>query len=420
MSLALEGIIMKVIRLILMLAALSFMAGSVEVMAQESKEGDKRHPSYNLIGRDAQSAESPLNPNFVVAEEAKLSESGFWRSPYITARLVGLVVTDVDRDGRNEVLYATTKSVHVSRYEGGRLVQLASYDVGIGERLSSLDVFDANKDGRQEIFACIQGDSIKGGSIILHYDNGSLSRAVESVIPWYLRVVHGPGGRELVGQKPAVSGDEVFTGNVMRMSFDGQNIKSQGRMDVPSGGNAFNFAFGRLGSSNKSMSAMIKWPSEHLFIYEGKDRAWESREEYGGTMTVLEPPVKNSTASGATPKRFFMPSRIIIYDIDGDGQNELIVAKNDRGGVPFMSNLRAFTSGTIQAFKYANLSLTPFFRTRTLPGPAVDYALADFDNNGSLDMVVAVMMEQESGMMQDGRSVIVAYEISPGPAAKKK
>lgn len=412
---------MKIIRLVLILAALSLTAGPVEVMAQEKEGGANRHPSYNLIGRDAQSAESPLNPNFVVAEEAKLAESGFWRSPYIKDRLVGMVVTDIDGDGRNEVVYATIKGVFVTRHEGGRLVQLAAHEVLSGERLASLDVFNADRSGPDEIFAVIQNETVKGGgTIVLNYENGELIRAVEGVVPWYLRVVDGSGGRMLAGQRPAVSGDEVFSGSVMEMSFDGRNIESRGRTSVPEGANAFNFAYGRLGSSNKSMSVVLKWPSEHIFLYEGRDRAWESREEYAGTMTVLEPPVTNYNTSGATPRRFFVPSRFIISDIDRDGQNELIVAKNDRGGVPFMSNLRAFTSGAVQAFKYSNMSLTPFFRTRTLPGPAVDYALADFDNNGSLDMVVAVMMEHESGVAQDGRSVIVAYEISPGPAAEKE
>ncbi len=410
---------MKIIRLVLILAALSFAAGPLEALAQEKAEGEKRHPSYNLIGRDAQSAESPLNPNFVVAEEARLSESGFWRSAYIKDRLVGLVVTDIDRDGRNEVIYATIKGVYVTRHEGGRLVQLASYEVLNNEKLATLDVFNADRSGPDEIFAVIQNDALKGGSIVLQYENGALNRVAEGVVPWYLRVVEGSGGRMLAGQKPAVSGDEVFSGGVMEMSFDGRKIESRGRMSVPEGANAFNFAHCRLGSSNRSMSVVLKWPSEHIILYDGGDRAWESREEYGGTMTVLEPPVTNYNTSGATPRRFFVPSRFIVSDIDRDGQNELIVAKNDRGGVAFMSNLRAFTSGAVQAFKYSNMSLTPFFRTRTLPGPAVDYALADFDNNGSLDMVVAVMMEHESGVAQDGRSVILAYEISPGPAAEK-
>jgi hypothetical protein len=162
------------------------------------------------------------------------------------------------------------------------------------------------------------------------------------------------------------------------------------------------------------MTAAIRFPSEHIFLYESKNRAWESRAEYGGTMTYLAPLNNRETSDR---RREFLPTRLLIFDIDGDGQNELIVAKNDRGGVPFMSNQRDFSGGAIQAFKYQNLSLTPFFRTRTLPGAVADIQLADFRNNGTLSLVAAVVPQSKSGMLSEAMSLIVAYDLS-GPAAE--
>lgn len=402
---------------LLTIMALAVALAAPAALAQDG-DGAKRHPNYTLIGRDAaqQSAESPLNPNFVPSAESKLSESGFWRGSYLPARLVGLVVADIDRDGRNEVVYATIKGLYAGRVEGQKLTQLAAYECGVGERLASADVLDADNDGQPEIFACMESEKARG-TLVFHYAQGALAQVGDGPQPWFLRAVSGPGGaRLLAGQKVAASGEAVFTGKVMTMSFDGQGVKSQGQMGAPKGANAFNFAFGRLGNQNAMMGALLKWPSEHLFLFEGANQAWESREEYGGTMTSLTPASANKN-SGGNIKPLFLPSRLLVADIDRDGQNELIVAKNDRSGIPFMSNMRAFSGGTIEAFKYTNLSLTPFFRTRALPGPAVDYALADFNNNGTLDLVAAVVMEQESGMLQDGRSVIVAYEIAPAPAA---
>jgi hypothetical protein len=232
-------------------------------------------------------------------------------------------------------------------------------------------------------------------------------------IPWYLRVAGGPGGRFLAGQKAGTGISSVYSGSVMRMAFDGTTVSSEGQVGLPPYVNLFNFSLGRLGSGGGQMVVAIKFPSEHIFLFDASERAWESREEYGGTMNYLTP----IGIGDENRTREFLPARILLADIDGDGQNELIVAKNDRGGVPFMSGQRGFTSGAIQAFKYANLSLTPFFRTRTLPGAGVDYQLADFNNNGTIDLVVAVVTEQKSGLMKEGRSVIVAYEIG-GPASR--
>ncbi|MGL4208166.1 MAG: FG-GAP repeat domain-containing protein, partial [Candidatus Adiutrix sp.] len=370
---------------------------------------DRRHPSYSLIGRDAPPT-SPLNPNFVVAEEARLSESGFWRSAYIPGNLVGVAVQDIDNDGRNEIVYATDKIVYVGRISSSKLVQLASFNVERTERIISIDALDLTNNGQMEIIVSIQNDRSAAASVILNFDGSSLTPAHSSRLGWYLRVVGPQGARFLAGQRSATTAREFYSGRVMRMNFNGSALRADGAVPLPRFVNLYNFTMGNLGSSRTQMTAAIRFPSEHIFLYEGgRDRAWESREEYGGTMIHLTPFLPSGDTQGAG--REFIPARMIIFDIDGDGQNELIVAKNDRGGAAFMSNLRSFTSGAVQAFKYANMSLTPFFRTRTLPGPAVDIQVADLNNNGRLDLVAAVVVEQGSGMLRQGRSVIVAYEI---------
>ena len=391
-----------------MLAVLFTLVGAGSAGAQDKADNtDKRHPSYTMIGRDNPPPDSPLNPNFVVSEESKLSESGFWRSPYIQESLVGLSVADVDNDGLNEVIYASDRNIYVAKVDGQNLAQMARYALPPTETVVSLDTLDLNGDGRIEIIVSGQNELFNANSTIFTLEGGEL-RPLARNIPWYLRVVGHPDGRFLAGQKSSTSRTDFFSGSVMRMKFDGGKVSSQGPVGLPPFINIYNFTMGRLGSSGVQMVAAIKWPSEHIFLFEGKNQAWESREEYGGTMNRLN---TNSSSSDSNVREY-LPSRLLIADIDGDGQNELIVAKNDRGGIPFMSNQRGFTSGVMQAFKYTNMSLTPFFRTRTLPGPGVDYAMADFNNNGTLDLVVVVVTEQKSGMMKEGRSVIVAYEIS--------
>lgn len=400
---------MKFSKILFAVLALT-LAVTVSASAQDDQGGKKRHPSYNMIGRDAPPPESPLNPNFVVAEEARLSESGFWRSGYLNESLVGLDVADIDRDGQNEVVYGSARNIYVGRVAGEKLAQLAKYTLPTTEFAVSVDVLDLTGDGRQEVIVSAYNEQQTASSMILSFDGGELT-PLTTKIPWYLRVVGSPGGRFLAGQKPGTGIADAFSGNVMRMSYSGGKVAGAGSAGIPPYINVFGFTLGRLGSGGLQMTAAIKFPTEHIFLFEGSNRAWESKEEYGGTMTYLDPP---GTGGAESRNRIFLPARILLADIDGDGQNELIVAKNDRGGIPFMSGQRGFSSGVMQAFKYSNMSLTPFFRTRTLPGAGVDYQLADVNNNGTMDLVVAVVTEQKSGMMKEGRSVIVAYEIG-GP-----
>ncbi len=400
---------MKFLPLILLLTLLTLTVAAPASADDQSK----RHPTYTLMGRDNPPPDSPLNPNFVVEEGGtQVSESGFWRSTYIQESLVGLATADIDGDGQNEVVYASTRNVYVTRFAGNTLQQLAKYSVAPTDTIISLDAMDLTGNGRMEIIISVQNELKTAASQVLSFSGSDLTPLAKN-IPWYLRVVGAPDGRFLAGQKPGVGGgNEYYSGNVMRLRFTGSGVSSQGQVGLPSFVNLYNFTLGRLGSGGTQMTVAIKFPSEHIFMFEGPNRSWESKEEYGGTMNYLDLP----NASADHSRREYLPARILIADIDRDGQNELIVAKNDRGGVPFMSKQRGFSSGTIQAFRYANMSLTPFFRTRTLPGPGVDYALAVFNNNGTLDLVVAVVTEQKSGLLKEGRSVIVAYEIGPGRA----
>ena len=398
------------VKIFSILAVLCLATLTQPPLAQSQDAPKKRHPSYQLMGRDAPPKDSPLNPNFVVAEEAHMTESGFWRSSYINETLVGLTAADIDNDGRNELVYISKRNIYVGRIGDKKLAQLAKYTIPLTETMLSVDVLDLTGDGKMEVIVSAINDNYKASSTIFDF-TGSELVPTATRIPWYLRVVGGPGGYFMAGQKSGSDARSAYSGSVRRMDFNSSKVSGGSSVGLPPFVNIFSFNIGRLGSGGIQMVAAIKFPSEHIFLFEGNNQAWESREEYGGTMNYIQ---MNAETDGRY--REFLPARILISDIDGDGQNELILAKNDRGGVPFMSGQRGFTSGTMQAFKYSNLSLTPFFRTRTLPGPGVDYKLIDVDNNGIKDLVVAVVTQQGSGMLKEGRSVIVAYELgAPKP-----
>ena len=402
---------MSVNRLFLLALGLA-LAVSVPAWAEGGTASSSRHPTYNMLGRDASAVASPLNPNFVVSEEAHMKEGGFWRSNYINENLVGLTVADIDQDGRNEVVYAGEKNVLATRFNGASLTPLATFSVPAGQRIASVDVLDLDGDGRMEVICSAQDEKGAPISFILKFDGSALTPLAQR-LPWYLRVVSSGESRFLAGQKAATDGSRVYIGGVHRLSLKGSGLTSEGTVGLPEYVDLFNFIQGRLGSAG-SLTAAIRFPSEHIFLYESRNRAWESREEYGGTMTYLAP---QNNRDASDRRREYLPTRLLILDIDGDGQNELIVAKNDRGGVPFMSNQRSFTSGVIQAFKYQNLSLTPFFRTRTLPGAIADIQLADFRNNGTLSLLAAVVTQPKSGMLSEAMSLIVAYDLSAPAAA---
>jgi hypothetical protein len=324
--------------------------------------------------------------------------------------LVGLDVADGDGDGRNELVYTTDKKVSYARLSGGVLEELSSFDIPTTLTAISIDFYDINGDGRYEIVVSCQQDGAGASSFVLAYSTGEKTlNVLGSFIPWYLRVYGSGGNRILAVQKSAANSKLAFTGEVYQATFRDGKIVTGAKVDLPFGVNLFNFNYGDLGSSHQNIVATVTFPQEHLRLYSGTSRdtfVAQASAEYCGTVNHVK--VIGSKESGR--QVVYLPSRIIFADIDNDGANEVIVAKNRQSGVSYMSNLRAFDGGLIEAMKFNNLSLVSFFSsTNLLPGPPVDYQLADLDNNGTKDLVAAVVIDPGSGMSSTGRSVIVSY-----------
>jgi hypothetical protein len=413
MKLPLKSLIFAIIA-VFFLSAPVFCADEKkeEAKAPPPKElpKERRHPTYALTGLDDLVApDNPLNPNFVISNESKIAEDSIWRSSYIPERLVGVDVGDVDNDGLNEMVYVTLRNVYLTRYSGGEFIQLATYSLSKTGRVVSVDIYDTDGDAKREIIVSAENDSShSAGSLILSYTGEKELKVLAAGVPYYLRVVGQEGSKLLIAQRSGTSPGEIYNGPVYYASFSDGKIQVSNVFELPFQVNLYNFNVGDLGRDRTRLYATIKFPTEHLMLSDLSDggKVWESHDEYGGTNNYIE--LFPYGDSGR--KLEYLPSRIIIADIDKDGANEVIVAKNNMGGSRLFKNLRSFNSGTIEARKFVNLSLIPFFTSSTLlPGPAVDYQLADFDNNGTKDLVVAVVIEPGSGMLEEARSIIFSY-----------
>ena len=107
----------------------------------------------------------------------------------------------------------------------------------------------------------------------------------------------------------------------------------------------------------------------------------------------------------------YFPSRILITDLNKDGRKEIIVGKNTRSDPEMIARWRSFKRGTLMSLSYYDMMLRENWRTPRLPGPVIDYQIADYDNDGRDDLVLAVMLEEGAGL-EDARSAIAAYELA--------
>jgi len=121
---------------------------------------------------------------------------------------------------------------------------------------------------------------------------------------------------------------------------------------------------------------------------------WKSQERYGGTTIYYETLKKKPDAfrpQEAPPWRVYIPARILIRDLDGDGIPEVIINKNESSTGTLFKGFRIYEKGEIYNLVWDENSLTTNWKTREIKGYIADYQVKDVDNDGEEELVVAVV-----------------------------
>jgi hypothetical protein len=83
-------------------------------------------------------------------------------------------------------------------------------------------------------------------------------------------------------------------------------------------------------------------------------------------------------------------------------------------------NRRDFTNAHIEAFAWDGVGLAPAWSTRKMNGFIRDVQVADFDDDGRQELVIALVTKSGSIALTTPKSTLIAYELeamSPGPQA---
>ena len=145
--------------------------------------------------------------------------------------------------------------------------------------------------------------------------------------------------------------------------------------------------------------------------------SWRSRDRFGGTNNYYETLKKRD--SGAryareSPWREYIPQRIIIKDLEGEGIPKVIINKNEFLTGSFFQRLRVYETGAIYNLIWDENMLTINWKTREIKGYIADYQIKDVDNDGEEELVVAVVAPEEdvSGLLsQNPRSNILFFKL---------
>ena len=114
---------------------------------------------------------------------------------------------------------------------------------------------------------------------------------------------------------------------------------------------------------------------------------------------------------GGLPPIRYLPLRLIINDLNGDGQNELVVVKNKELTGKHLERFRNFTKAQIVGLSWDGTGMAEVWQTRELTGRVADYAVADLEGDGRQDLVLILVSKEGKIVATNPKANIIAYPL---------
>jgi len=281
---------------------------------------------------------------------------------------------DLDGDGKVELVIVGRKKLLVYQREGKSFVLNDILKASWGEDFLKVSVGDTDDNGIQEIYLVSRyGTRARSTAWEWTGDFGRLHRKTG-----HIRVVKLPGGSKslLLFQDSRV--DEFFSGRIYVVNYEkkGKLTKRQklpelrgvqfytlGLFDLDKDGNPEWLGLGEPGLGDQS----------RLYVWDQQGNIlWSGDKKLGGTNNAI---TLGETEPGQ-PRRIPFNSRLVITDIDGDGNKEILAIKN----IPLIKhllNFKVYTKSRLIAYRIEGTSLFPAWATGE-----IDYCLTDMQAEG--------------------------------------
>jgi TolB-like protein len=356
--------------------------------------------------------------------------SQFFKTRNVPLSLEGIAIGDVDGDGSLEVVMADREKVLVYKLNEGRLVEFARIKPQVRYKIHAVNVADLNGNGKGEIYISA-ADAELPGSIGVEWNGKEMATLFENA-RYYLRPVKVPGlGVVLAGQKAGSEGIAV-SGPIYILNQEGARLVGDERLPVPTGVNIFDFAFADVdGDGEWEVVAFDNWNKLLVMKQSGKV-LWKSEDRYGATKrfvggkSAIQMTQQTGARRGSTKvadggdknvlfEEVYIPSRILVTDVDGDGLDDVILNANTATWTSLVRSIQVFQSGTMLGLKWNGVGLQELWRTRKVDGYVVDYDARSHHlplKDGVEQLYVGVVTQGSFGdLLTADESMLLVYPL---------
>lgn len=359
-----------------------------------------------LAGRSPEPGKSP----HIQRERTKLDAEGFKKSQTFNFEIRGLDIGDVDGDKKNELVVMDHNNLYIFKYDGEKLNLMQKIEAGYQYDFLTLDVADINRNGYAEIIVtAVVEDDLR--SFIVEYEEGRFRKITEKA-GWFFRVLEHPKeGPILMGQRMGSEGIPV--GAIYKMVWKKNSFERGPKIPIPeekdlfsvqSGDTRkaetkiFSIAMGDIRGIGKPDFIVLDQLEYLNVISEDGKKIWAGREHFGGTNNYYE--TKKKKVEPYRPQespffRVYIPGRVLVKDLNGDGIPEVIVNKNTFGGGTIVEKMKIYQKGEVYNLFWEENRLATDWKTREIKGYIADYQVKDVENRGEDELVVATVLIEE-------------------------
>ena len=280
----------------------------------------------------------------------------------------------------------------------------------------SMRAIDLNRDRADDlVVATFDPDNNRPYTYFFSFKGNKFKEVAERV-PYFASVMRLPPNYAptLVGQR--WDSVKLFAPGVHIMVRQGKTYELGGRISLPAGATVFNCVWMPASRSNPSEQLIMLTEDEKLKVFQGVSQSLihTTMERYSGSSTGMDfyksMPGLGVNKTYQLPSKFFAPMRLIAADIGHTGEYTLLINKPVSTAAQLFDRYRYFPQGEVHALFWDGVGLGLKWKTRRIRGSVAAVDLADFNNDGILDLVVGLNTSPDLGV-GSRQCIVTAYPL---------